>query len=53
MDLINSINVVDLMKAMFQKPIFNVKTISKLTGIPDKTCRRYLSTLEDEKVILN
>ena len=53
MKLINSTNVVDLMKAMFQKPIFNVKTISALTGIPDTTCRRYLSTLEDEKIIFS
>lgn len=53
MNLINSTNVVDLMKAMFQKPIFNVKTISTLTGIPDTTCRRYLSTLEDEKIIFS
>ena len=53
MKLINSTNVVDLMKAMFQKPIFNVKTISALTGIPDTTCRRYLFTLEDEKIIFS
>jgi len=51
MNLINSTNVVDLMKAMFQKPIFDVKTISTITGIPDTTCRRYLSVLEKEKVI--
>lgn len=53
MNLINSTNLVDLMKAMFQKPIFNVKTISTLTEIPDTTCRRYLSTLEDEKIIFS
>ena len=53
MKLINSTNVVDLIKAMFQKPIFNVKTISSLTGIHDSTCRRYLSTLEEEKVIFS
>ena len=53
MNLINSTNVVDLIKAMFQKPIFNVKTISFLTGIHDSTCRRYLSTLEEEKVIFS
>src|SRR6056297_1053142 len=53
MNLINSTNVVDLIKAMFQKPIFNVKTISSLTGIPDTTCRRYLNTLEEEKVIFS
>ncbi|MFW5980818.1 MAG: helix-turn-helix domain-containing protein, partial [Halanaerobiaceae bacterium] len=41
----------DLLKAMFQTPIFNVKKISELTGIPDTTCRRYLSTLEQEKII--
>ena len=51
MNLINSTNVVDLIKAMFQKPIFNVKMISELTGIPDTTCRRYISTLEEEKII--
>src|SRR6056297_2795212 len=53
MNLINSTNVVDLMKAMFQKPIFNVKTITTLTRIPDTTCRRYLSALEDEKIIFS
>jgi Fic family protein len=53
MNLINSTNLVDLIKAMFQKPIFNVKTISSLTGIPDTTCRRYLNTLEEEKVIFS
>ncbi len=49
MGLINSTNVVDLVKTMYQKPIFDVKTISSLTGIPDTTCRRYLSTLERRK----
>ena len=53
MDLIYSTNVVDLIKAMFQRPIFNVKTISNLTGIADTTCRRYLSTLEEEKIIFS
>jgi len=53
MKLINSTNVVDLIKVMFQKPIFNVKTISSLTGIPDTTCRRYLSILEEEKIIFS
>lgn len=52
-DLINSNNVIDLIKAMFQKPIFNVKTISTLTGISDATCRRYLSILEKEKIIFS
>jgi len=51
MNLINSINVVDLIKSMFQRPIFDVKTISALAGIPDSTCRRYLSILEEEKII--
>ncbi|MFW6281679.1 MAG: Fic family protein [bacterium] len=53
MNLINSTNVVDLVKTMYQKPIFNVKIISSLTGIPDTTCRRYLSTLEEEKIIFS
>jgi len=51
MDLINSTNVVDLVKTMFQRPIFNVKMISSLAGIPDSTCRRYLSILEEEQII--
>lgn len=51
MNVINSTNVVDLIKCMFQRPIFDVKTISSLTGIPDTTCRRYLSTLEEGKII--
>jgi Fic family protein len=51
MDLINSTNVVDLIKSMFQRPIFNVKTISSLAGVPDSTCRRYLSILEEEQII--
>lgn len=49
--LINSTNVIDLLKAMYQKPIFNVKTISTLAGIADATCRRYLARLEEEKII--
>lgn len=53
MNLINSTNVVDLIKAMYQKPIFNVKTISSLAGLADATCRRYLSILEDEKIIFS
>ena len=51
MKLINSTNVVDLIKTMFQRPIFNVKTISSLAGIPDSTCRRYLSILEEKQII--
>lgn len=51
MNLINSTNVVDLIKSMFQRPIFDVKTISALAGIPDSTCRRYLSILEEERII--
>lgn len=51
MNLINSNNVVDLIRCMFQKPIFNIKTISSLTGISDATCRRYLSILEKEKIV--
>ncbi len=51
MNLINSTNVVDLIKSMFQRPIFDVKTISSLAGIPDSTCRRYLSILEEERII--
>ena len=51
MELINSTNIVDLIKSMFQRPIFNVKKISSLAGIPDSTCRRYLSILEEEQII--
>ncbi|MTI70998.1 MAG: Fic family protein [Firmicutes bacterium] len=51
MNLINSTNVVDLIKSMFRRPIFDVKTISSLAGIPDSTCRRYLSILEEERII--
>ncbi len=51
MNLINSTNIVDLIKSMFQRPIFDVKTISSLAGIPDSTCRRYLSILEQERII--
>ncbi|TDX43018.1 Fic family protein [Orenia marismortui] len=51
MSLINSTNVVDLIKSMFQRPIFDVKTISSIAGIPDTTCRRYLSILEEERII--
>ncbi len=50
-ELINSTNIVDLIKSMFQRPIFNVKKISSLAGIPDSTCRRYLSILEEEQII--
>ncbi|MFP4016345.1 MAG: Fic family protein [Halanaerobiales bacterium] len=51
--LVNSTSVVDLIKVIFQKPIFNVKTISSLSGIPDVSCRRYLSILEEEKIIFS
>jgi len=53
MELINSTNIVDLFTSMFQRPIFNVKTISSLAGIPDSTCRRYLSILEDNHIIFS
>ncbi|MEJ6951405.1 Fic family protein [Natronospora cellulosivora (SeqCode)] len=51
MALINSSNIINLIKAMFQRPIFNVKTITSLSGIADVTCRRYLSILEEERII--
>lgn len=50
-ELINSDRLIDLLRSMFIKPIFDVKTISSLAEIPDSTCRRYLTILEDEGII--
>lgn len=51
--LINSSAMQKLINAMFQQPIFKVRTISKLADIPEPTCRRYLNILEEQKVIFS
>jgi Fic family protein len=50
-ELVSSNNIVKLINVMYKHPIFNVKLISSLTGIPDVTCRRYLSILEENNMI--
>lgn len=51
--LINSSNVITLIDTMFQKPIFTVKSIAILTGLTEQTCRRYLQTLEEHRLIFS
>ena len=38
---------------MFERPIFNAKLMSEMTGIKITTIRRYLNQLEDKKVIFS
>lgn len=38
---------------MFERPIFNAKLMSEMTGINITTVRRYLNQLEDKKVIFS
>lgn len=51
--LINSSAVKILVDAMFQKPIFTANSISSATGLSQATCRRYLTILEDKKIIFS
>jgi Fic family protein len=51
--LINSSGITKLIDAMYQKPIFTVRSISKTAEISEMTCRRYLSILEQNRVIFS
>ncbi|GGG17598.1 Fic family protein [Paenibacillus aceti] len=51
--LINSSGIKKLIDAIFQKPIFTVHTISSTAEISEATCRRYLSVLEENKIIFS
>ncbi|RKD32292.1 Fic family protein [Thermohalobacter berrensis] len=53
MKLVKSNNIVKIINAMYQKPIFNVKTMVNITGISDTTCRRYLDELERNNIIFS
>ncbi|QOR35423.1 Fic family protein [Clostridium sp. 'deep sea'] len=44
-------NIVKILNIIFKHPIFNVKTMSTLTGINDGSCRRYLNKLVERKII--
>jgi len=52
-EVVSNTNVIKIVDVMFKQPIFNVKNISSLTGIPDVTCRRYLNQLEDAHLIFS
>ncbi|MEC9489298.1 MAG: Fic/DOC family N-terminal domain-containing protein [Halanaerobium sp.] len=51
--LISSSNVINLVNAIFQYPIFTVKRISQLTGISYSSCRRYLNRLVEEDILFS
>ncbi len=51
--LINSNGIKKLMDAIFQKPIFTVNSISSVAELTEITCRRYLSILEQNKIIFS
>lgn len=49
--LIKSARFIDLLDAMFTTPVFNAKNISSATNISIATTRRYLATLEENRII--
>ena len=51
--VLNTSKVTDIMDVMFEKPIFNAKIMSEMTGINITTIRRYLLQLENEKIIFS
>ncbi|GAX89080.1 Fic family protein [Effusibacillus lacus] len=51
--LVNSSSIKTLVDAMFQRPVFTVKTMTIATGLSDATCRRYLATLEENRLIFS
>ncbi|MFB5762356.1 Fic family protein [Paenibacillus medicaginis] len=51
--LINSSGIKKLVDAIFQKPIFTVPTISLSSELSEATCRRYLSTLEANRIVFS
>lgn len=51
--LINSSNVSEIVTVLFKMPIFRTKSISKNTEISDATVRRYLTILEENKIIFS
>ena len=51
--ILNTSKVTDIMDVMFEKPIFNAKIMSEMTGINITTIRRYLLQLENEKIIFS
>lgn len=52
-NILNTSKVTDIMDVMFEKPIFNAKIMSEMTGINITTIRRYLLQLENEKIIFS
>lgn len=51
--VLNTSKVTDIMDVMFERPIFNAKIMSEMTGINITTIRRYLLQLENEKIIFS
>lgn len=51
--LINSSNIRSVIDTMYQVPIFTSKVMARYTGISEPSIRRYLSKLEDEKIIFS
>lgn len=49
--IINGHKIKKVMEYMYYRPIFQVKTLSDLSGVSYSTCKRYLDTLEEEKII--
>lgn len=52
-NIINTSSITDILDVMFERPIFNAKLMSEMTGINITTIRRYLNQLEDKKVIFS
>lgn len=52
-DLNLSANVIDIIKVMFDSPVFNVKVIEKGTSLKPPSIRRYLKILTDNKLIFS
>jgi Fic family protein len=49
--VIKSNKIIDIIDMLYGKPICTAKNIAEFTGIPIRTCRKYLNILEDEKII--
>lgn len=49
--VINGHKIKKVMEYMYYRPIFQVKTLSDLSGVSYSTCKRYLDILEEEKII--
>jgi Fic family protein len=50
-EFINGYKIKKVMEYMYYQPVFQVKTISDLSGVSYSTCKRYLDILEKQKII--